>query len=85
MNSFPVWLRPLGETCRVRVDGVQNAQWLLNRLGLSFVFKTAAPITEDADSTNCTFCVAYSSHMSRRELEKVLAMIPEVSVMMDPA
>ena len=26
---------------RVRLDGANNAQWLLNRLGHSFVFKTA--------------------------------------------
>ena len=38
MNVFRVWVRPLGGNCRVRVDGIRNAQWLLNRLGHSFVF-----------------------------------------------
>lgn len=32
MIAFDVWLRPLGNVCRVRVDGSQNATWLLDRL-----------------------------------------------------
>jgi hypothetical protein len=85
MNSFRVWIRPLGGTCRVRVEGIRNAQWLLARLGHGFVFKTAEPISEEADSSCCSFCVAYSSQMSRRGLEKLLGGIPEVIFMMDPA
>jgi hypothetical protein len=36
IDAFQVWLRPLGESCRVRVNGVRNAEWLLKRLGTSF-------------------------------------------------
>jgi len=85
MNAFRVWLRPLGSACRVRVDGVGNAQWLLNRLGHSFVFKTAAPLSEEEGSSCCTFHLAYSSHVSRRGFERLLAAIPEVNLMTDPA
>ena len=85
MNSFRVWIRPLGVTCRVRVEGIRNAQWLLARLGHGFAFKTAEPISEEADSSSCSFRVAYSSGMSRRGLERLLAAIPEVIFMMEPA
>ena len=85
MNAFRVWIRPLGGNCRLRVDGIGNAQWLLNRLGHSFVFKTADPINKEEGSSYCTFRVAYSSKMSRRGLERLLAAIPEVKLMMDPA
>jgi hypothetical protein len=85
MNTFRVWIRPLGSACRVRVDGVRNAQRLLNRLGHSFVFKTADPMNEEEGSSCCTFRVAYSSQMSRRGFERLLAAIPEVNLMMDPA
>ena len=85
MNAFPVWVRPLGSNCRVRVDGIRNAQWLLDRLGHSFVFKTADPMNEEVGSSCCTFRVAYSFQMSRRGLERLLAAIPEVKVMTDPA
>jgi hypothetical protein len=85
VNSFHVWIRPLGDTCRVRVAGAQNAQWLLSRLGHGFVFKTAEPMNEEMDSSCCTFRVAYSPQMSRRGLETMLARIPEVVLMPDPA
>jgi len=63
MKAFPVWLRPLGSVCRVRVDGIKNAQWLLDRLGRSFVFKTADPMNEEGGSSYCTFRVAYNSQV----------------------
>ena len=85
MNAFRVWIRSLGGNCRVRVDGLRNAQWLLNRLGRSFVFKTADPMNEEEGSSCCTFRLAYSSQMSRRGFERLLAAIPEVTLMTDPA
>ena len=85
MNTFRVWLRPLGNTFRVRVDGLKNAQWLLDRLGRSFVFKTADPISEDKGSSCCTFRLAYDSQMSPRGFERLVAAIPEVQMMTDPA
>jgi hypothetical protein len=85
MKTFSVWLRPFGNVCRVRVDGLRNAQWLLNRLGHSFVFKTADPMNEEVGSPCCTFRVAYDSQMSPRGLRRLLATIPEVQLMAEPA
>ncbi|MBN1908484.1 MAG: hypothetical protein JW818_01985 [Pirellulales bacterium] len=85
MNSFHVWIRPLGSRCRVRVDGLQNAQWLLGQLGQLFVFKTAEPVNEESDSLCCSFLVQYDPQTSHRGLEKTLAGIPEVILMTDPA
>lgn len=85
MNAFRVWIRPLGGNCRVRVDGVGNAEWLLDRLGHSFVFKTADPMNEEDGSSCCAFRVAYDVQTSRRGFERLLAAIPEVTLMTDPA
>lgn len=85
MNPFRVWMRPLGHACRVRVDGITNTQWLLDRLGRSFVFKTAEPVCQDLSSSCCTFQVMYSSQMARRSLEKLLQAIPQVRLMVEPA
>ncbi len=82
---FRVWIRPLGNACRLRVDGLMNAQWLLNRLSQSFVFKTSQAVVEEHDSSYCTFQVAYSSRVPRLTLDRLLAAIPEVQVMEDPA
>jgi hypothetical protein len=85
MNTFRVWIRPLGTVCRVRVEGVGNTEWLLDRLSESFVFKTSEPLTDVNGTSQRTFRVAYRPQMSRRTFEKLLAAIPEVSLMTDPA
>jgi hypothetical protein len=85
MNTFRVWTRPTGTTCIVRVDGIKNANWLLNCLSQSFIFKTAEPIDNDAGSSCATFRVLYDSRRARSRLEKLLAAIPQVELMTDPA
>jgi hypothetical protein len=69
----------------VRVDGIQNARWLLNRLGRSFVFKSSESIHDDEASSCVTFRVAYSSQSPRSRFERLLAAIPEVTLMLEPA
>jgi hypothetical protein len=59
--------------------------WLRTRLGHDFDLKTAESISEEAGSSCCSFRVACRSRTSRRGLEKLLAGIPEVVLMMDPA
>lgn len=85
MNSFNVWIRPLGSNCRVRVDSIKNAKWLLDRLSRSFVFKSSEPINEDRSSSFSDFRVPYSSQMCHRTFEKLLSAIPEVRLMTEPA
>jgi hypothetical protein len=85
MNIFRVWIRPLGDDCRVRVDGIENARWLLSRLSQSFVFKGSESIIDDEASSCSIFRVPYSSQSPRARFEKVLAAIPEVKLMLDPA
>jgi hypothetical protein len=85
MTPFRVWLRPLGGSCRVRVDGAGNARWLLDRLSRSFVFKSSQAIVDDMASACSTFVVPHSSQTSRAAFEKLLSAIPEVKLMPDPA
>ncbi len=85
MTEFRVWIHPLGNDCQLRVDGMQNARWLLTRLGRSFIFKSAEPINDDQGSSSCVFRIRCTTQMSRPTLEKVLAAIPEVELVSDPA
>ena len=85
MKCVSVWVRPAGGACRVRVDGLNNVDWLLKRLSHSFVFKTSEPVHEDEGTTSCTFHVAYSSGVPRGLLERLLGGIPEVHLMLDQA
>lgn len=83
MKQVQVRTRPMGGVCRVRVDGLEQARWLLDWLSRSFVFKTCEPILEDANPLSCTFRVAYSSQVSPARLDSLLAAIPEVCLSRD--
>jgi hypothetical protein len=85
MSLFHVWIRPLSSACRVRVDGIKNAKWLLNRLSESFVFKTSEPLDNDIGTACSSFQVQYSFQMSGPKFAKLLAAIPEVNLMLEPA
>lgn len=85
MTGFRVWIRSIADDCRVRVDGMQNARWLLTQLARSFIFKSAQPINDDEGPSSCVFHLRYSSQMSRPTLERVLAAIPEAQVVLDTA
>lgn len=81
MEAFEVWVRPLGDCFRIRVTGVTNAEWLIQRLGESHVVSNAEPCTE---TDTCSFEVPCTERKSRHRLEQILASIPEVKLMMRP-
>jgi hypothetical protein len=81
IKAFRVWLRPLDYEHLVCVDGVENAHWLLDRLGESFIFRSAKPIKQDRDSTFCSFQVPSNSMLPYGRLQKLLAKIPEVTLL----
>jgi hypothetical protein len=84
MKAFRVWIRRLDGACRLRVDGLENADWLLRRLSHSFVFKTSEPLHDMRDSSDCTFCVAHNAQLPGPAFEKLLAGIAEVKLMLEP-
>ncbi len=84
MQDFRVWIRSLGSSSRLRVEGIENARWLITRLSHSFIFKSSEPVFEDASNACSTFDVPYGSLTSRSKLERLLGTIPEVHVMPEP-
>jgi hypothetical protein len=58
---------------------------LRQREARSCVFKSSEPISDDEGSSRSTFHVPYSSRMSRSAFENLLAAVPEVTLMLDPA
>jgi hypothetical protein len=65
----------------VRVDGIRNARWLLNRLSESFVFKSPQPLDNDMATACSDFQVQYGSQMSGSKFADLLATIPVVERM----
>jgi hypothetical protein len=85
MISFRVWIRPLGDNCRVRVDGLGNAQWLLARLGTLPAIRTIGQVDVEIDVPRCTFLVPYHAALSPATFQQLLKAIPEVQLMLEPA
>lgn len=85
MKVFNVWISRRDGALRLRVDGLENTNWLLGRLSGFFVFKTSEPLHEVPNSSDYTFRVAHNSQMSGRRFEKLLAGIAEVKLMLEPA
>jgi hypothetical protein len=85
MKAFCVRLSHIDGGSGLRVDGLENAKWLLSRLSDFFVFKTSEPLGGAANSSDCTFHVAHSSGLSGRKLEKLLAGITEVKLIFEPS
>lgn len=85
MDTFHVWLSPVGATCKVRVDGIANANWLLDRLHQSFVFHHCEPVNDEEGSSCCTFYMTYSTQQCYRTFQRLLAAISEVQWTLDPA
>jgi hypothetical protein len=83
VKPMNVKIRRFGDTCRIRVECVDQARWLLDRLAQSFVFKTCEPILEAESPESCTFQVAYSSQISPARLDRLITAIPEVVLTSD--
>jgi len=84
MKAFCVRLSRIDGASGLRVDGLENAKWLLSRLSDFFVFKTSEPLCEAPNSPDCIFRVAHSSQLSGRNFEKLLAGIKEVILSFEP-
>jgi hypothetical protein len=85
MKSFRVWIRPGGDFCHVRVDGLDNLQWLLEQLSQFFVFRTFEPIGKRDDAQHWTFDVPCNPPLTQARLRNLLAAMPEVQLMREPA
>jgi hypothetical protein len=69
---------------RLRVDGLDNTNWLLWRLSDFFVFKTSEPLRGITDSSEYTFRIAHTSQMTGRQFERLLSGIAETRVIVEP-
>jgi hypothetical protein len=85
MKAFHVWVSRMDGASSLRVDGLENARWLLCRLSDVFVFKTSEPVENVPNSLDYTFRVAHNSQMPGPKFERLLAGIAEVKLMLEPA
>ena len=84
MKAFSVRLSRMDDASGLRVDGLENAKWLILRLSEFFVFKTSEPLHDVSGSPDYTFRVAHNSQLSGPQFEKLLAGIVEAKVVVEP-
>jgi hypothetical protein len=85
MKVLSVWITRLDGASRLRVNGLESANWLLCRLSDLFVFKSSEPLYEVPNSLDCTFRVDHNSQISGSKFEKLLVGIAGVNLMLEPA
>ena len=83
MNRFHVWLRPVGNATKVRVDGQTNADWLREQLLYAGAgCGIGQPI---AGTAFATFLAYHTPHVDALKLRDIISKLPEVELMLDPA
>jgi hypothetical protein len=85
MSPFQVWLRPLGDSCRVRVDGIGNTRWLLDHLERHPAIRAIGKLDVMVDDTVCSFYIQFHSSLSLQSFGRLVREVPEVRVMLEPA
>lgn len=85
MDSFRVWVQPLGYEYRVSVEGVANAGWLINELSRSFIFKSAMPLANEHETSFCSFQVPYNSLLPFAVFRRILSAMPRLHLTMHTA
>ena len=83
VEPFRVWIRPLGNGWKVRIDGADSSRWLRNELehrGLS-----CSPSSQIADTSMQTFrCMSETPHEATY-VWNLLKALPQVLLQNDPA
>ena len=83
-SGFQVWLRPLGDKCRVRAKSQASARWLLSYLDSLTDSPKCHGFTGDPRGYH-TFNVPLTNDMTHSCLQKILRELEEVILMSEPA
>ena len=84
MNTFQIWIRPLGDACRVRVEGKDNCKWLFSRLTEWVEVSECRDLTCKPDG-QYTFNVPYGGELTTQTFTKMLRELPQIQLMSQPA
>ena len=82
--SIQVWVRSLGNACRVRVDKEENLGWLVEQLSHDPEYAKLKELDLDTVGERCMFQISFSPTGSLAHLEKALTNIPGVQLMTEP-
>lgn len=82
--SIRVWVRTLGNTCRVRVDKEEHLHWLVEQLSRDPEYTGLKKLDLDTAREKCLLHISYSESGSLARLEEALSQIRGVQLMTEP-
>lgn len=83
-SSIRVWVRSLGQSCRVRMDTIEHARWVLERLKEKKALEGLLQVDIQITEAGCSFEIPNATQRTLATLESALEEIPEVDLMLSP-
>ncbi len=83
-TQIRVWVRSLGNSCRVRVESEETAHWLLKRLTERNALTGLERVVIQETEAGCRFQIPNATERTLATLESALRQIPEVELMLSP-
>jgi hypothetical protein len=84
MSRVRVWVRALGQSCRVRLESAEQAEWVLAQLEKKKALEGVVKVEIQAAAMGCLFEIPNASKRTLATLEAALGEIPEVELMLSP-
>lgn len=82
-NVVQIWLRPLGQSCKIRIANLDDASWF--RARLSEAGLECSKVTSIAGTGQAMLLVTLNRELNFSTLQALIHEIPEVEIMLDPA
>jgi hypothetical protein len=79
-----VWVRSLGNSCRVRVDSVEDARWILDRLKAENALTGLEQLKIESTNSGFQFQIPNATRRTLATLENALGRISGVELMLSP-
>lgn len=83
-DTIRVWVRSLGNSCRIRVEGLENTKSLVERLAQSPLMAGLESVDIEPHGSTATFHLPHSARWTLADLETEIAQIPGVRLMNEP-
>lgn len=79
-----VWVRSLGQSCRVRLENIEQARWVLARLQEKHALEGLSQLEIRTTEAGSLFEIPNATQRTLATLEAALGEIPEVELMLSP-
>lgn len=81
VKSIPVWLSPRGQCCRMRVEGMKNASWLLEQMAAVAICPQGGMWSLRNGITFYSFELKCLGQHDSSDVERLLKGLPSVQLM----